>query len=262
MGCIEVKSKKPGGNPVIAAIDVGTNSVHMVVARIGAHGFQVLSSEKEVVRLGAGAKGMDQLAPEAIERAVSALSRMKQIADAHGADIRVVATSAVREANNASDFLDRARDEVGITVEVISGNEEARLIHLGVQQSLAFGAEPVLTVDIGGGSTEFCISVKGQLRLAQSLKVGAVRLTDAFIPGGDAGEGAVRRLRAHVASVIAPLAYEIREMGYSRVVVSSGTSETIARWIAHDRDNRVPLSMNGFSFSKSEFSSIMRKVLN
>ncbi len=262
MGCIEVKTKKSGENPVIAAIDVGTNSVHMVVARIGAHGFHVLSSEKEVVRLGSGTKGMDHLTPEAIERAVSALSRMKQIADAHGADIRVVATSAVREASNASDFLNRARDEVGITVEVISGNEEARLIHLGVQQSLAFGAEPVLTVDIGGGSTEFCISVKGRLRFAQSLKVGAVRLTDAFVPDGDAGEGAVRRLRAHVASVIAPLAHEIREMGYSRVVVSSGTSETIARLIAHDRDNRLPLSMNGFSFSKSEFSSVMRKVLN
>lgn len=256
-----MKTKKSRNTSVIAAIDVGTNSVHMVVARIGAHGFHVLSAEKEVVRLGSGTAGMDLLAPEAIDRAVSALGHMKQIAEAHNAEIRAVATSAVREASNAKEFLLRAKKEVGISVEVISGNEEARLIHLGVQHSLAFGTESILTVDIGGGSTEFCVSTKGRLRIAQSVKVGAVRLTDAFLPSGDSDEGGVRRLRAHVASVIAPLAHEIREMGFSRVVLSSGTSETIARLIAHDRGGRLPQSMNGFSFSKSELASMMRKIV-
>lgn len=256
-----MKSRKSKNSAVIAAIDVGTNSVHMVVARIGAHGFQVLSSEKEVVRMGSGTAGMDLLAPEAIDRAINALGRMKQIADAHHAEIRAVATSAVREATNAKEFLQRAKKEVGIAVEVISGNEEARLIHLGVQHSLALGTESVLTVDIGGGSTEFCVSTKGRLRIAQSVKVGAVRLTDAFLPAGDSDESGVRRLRAHIASVIAPLAHEIREMGFSRVVLSSGTSETIARLIAHERGGRLPQSMNGFSFTKGEFAAVMRKIL-
>lgn len=256
-----MKSKKSRKTSVIAAIDVGTNSVHMVVARIGAHGFQVLSAEKEVVRLGSGTAGMDLLAPDAIDRAIHALGRMKQIADAHHAEIRAVATSAVREATNTKDFLQRAKKEVGISVDVISGNEEARLIHLGVQHSLAFGTESVLTVDIGGGSTEFCISTKGRLRIAQSVKVGAVRLTDAFLPDGDSEESGVRRLRAHVASVIAPLAHEIREMGFSRVVLSSGTAETIARLIAYERGGRLPQSMNGFSFSKSELMGVLRRIL-
>lgn len=256
-----MKSKKSRKTPVIAAIDVGTNSVHMVVARIGAHGFHVLSSEKEVVRLGSGTSGMDVLAPDAIDRAIGALGRMKQIADAHQAEIRAVATSAVREATNSKDFLQRAKREVGIEVKVISGNEEARLIHLGVQHSLAFGTESVLTIDIGGGSTEFCVSTKGKLRVAQSVKVGAVRLTDAFLPGGEGDEVGIRKLRAHVSSVIAPLAHEIRELGFSRVVLSSGTCETIARVIAHERGGRIPQSMNGFSFSKSEFSTVMRKIL-
>lgn len=257
-----MKGRKTKNPTIIAAIDVGTNSVHMVVARIGEHGFHVLSAEKEVVRLGSGAAGMDFLTSEAIERAVNALGRMKQIADAHKADIRAVATSAVREATNSKDFLQRAKKEVGITVEVISGNEEARLIHLGVQHSLAFGIESVLTVDIGGGSTEFCVSTKGRLRIAQSVKVGAVRLTDAFLPNGDPDESSIRRLRAHVSSVIAPLAHEIRELGYSRAVLSSGTSETIARLVANERVGRLPQSMNGFSFTKAEFATVMRKILS
>lgn len=249
-------------NPIIAAIDVGTNSVHMVVAKISEHGFHVLSTEKEVVRLGSGVSGTDMLSPDAIERGINALRHMKRIAEAHDADICAVATSAVREATNSQEFLSRAKSEVGIDVEVISGNEEARLIHLGVQQSIAFGAESILSIDIGGGSTEFCVSTKGRLRIAQSLKVGAVRMTDAFLPDGRSDDQGVARVRAHVASVVAPLAFEIRQTGFSRVVVSSGTSETIARLVAYERNGRLPQSMNGFTFTDSELSGVMKKILS
>ena len=164
---------------VIAAVDVGTNSVHMVVARVGTNGFDVLASEKEVVRLGEGVDGMDHLSEAAIERGVAALRHMKRIADAHGAKVRAVATSAVREADNQRDFLRAVRAETGIKVEVISGTEEARLIHLGIGRSVDLTKDSVLTIDIGGGSTEFCLSVRGNLRIAQSLKLGAVRMTGA-----------------------------------------------------------------------------------
>ncbi len=247
-------------NSVIAAIDVGTNSVHMVVARVGEHGFHVLSTEKETVRLGSGVAGADVLSDAAIERAVVALRHMKRIADAHSAEICAVATSAVREATNSAVFIARAKKEVGIDVEIISGNEEARLIHLGVQQSIAFGAETILSIDIGGGSTEFCVSTRGRLKIAQSLKVGAVRLTDVFLSSDDTDEGAVRQLRAQVSSVIAPLAFEIRQSGFSRVVVSSGTCETLARLIAYERDNRLPQSMNGFVFTAEELTSVLKKI--
>ena len=114
---------------VIAAIDVGTNSVHMVVADVDAAGFTVLAAEKEVVRLGEGSSGLDHLSMSAIDRGVSALRRMKQIADAHGARVRAVATSAVREADNRDEFIRAVRQATGVKVEVISGAEEARLIH-------------------------------------------------------------------------------------------------------------------------------------
>jgi exopolyphosphatase/guanosine-5'-triphosphate,3'-diphosphate pyrophosphatase len=105
------------------------------------------------------------------------------------------------------------------------------------------------------------VSTKGRLQIAQSIKVGAVRLTDAFLPNGDSEESGVKRLRAHVASVIAPLAHEIRAVGFSRTVLSSGTCETIARLVAHERGGRLPQSMNGFSFSKSEFTTVIRKIM-
>jgi exopolyphosphatase/guanosine-5'-triphosphate,3'-diphosphate pyrophosphatase len=247
-------------NSVIAAIDVGTNSVHMVVAKVGEHGFHVLSTEKETVRLGAGVSGADVLSDAAIERAVNALRHMKRIAEAHSAEICAVATSAVREASNSAVFLQRARDEVGINVEIISGNEEARLIHLGVQQSIAFGSEAILSIDIGGGSTEFCVSTRGRLRIAQSLKVGAVRLTDAYLSDDQSDERGIEQIRAHVGSVVAPLAFEIRQAGFSRVVVSSGTCETLARMIAFERDGRLPQSMNGFAFTAAELSGILKKI--
>ena len=245
----------------IAAIDVGTNSVHMVIARVGQSGFTVLASEKEVVRLGEGAKGMDHLTFSAIERGVNAMRHMKRIADAHSAKIRAVATSAVREAENRDDFIKAVRQTVGINVEVISGSEEARLIHLGVSRSLNLTKDSVLTVDIGGGSTEFCLSVRGNLRFAQSLKIGAVRMTDSFLPEGIVTDSGVKKLRSKVQSALAPLAHDLARLGWDRVVLSSGTNETIARMVAAGRDAEPPLTFNGYGFDSSELNSVVRTIL-
>lgn len=246
----------------IAAIDVGTNSVHMVIARVGQSGFTVLATEKEVVRLGEGAKGMDHLTFAAIERGVNAMRHMKRIADAHSATVRAVATSAVREAENRDDFIDAVRQTVGINVEVISGSEEARLIHLGVSRSLNLTKDSVLTVDIGGGSTEFCLSVRGNLRFAQSLKMGAVRMTDSFLPDGMVTDGGVKKLRSKVQSALAPMAHDIARLGWDRIVLSSGTNETIARMVAAARGTDAPLTFNGYQFEAGELNSVVKTVLD
>ena len=118
---------------VLAAVDVGTNSLHLVVARVLPNRrFEVLASEKEVVRLGTGSGDMKQLSPAAIERGVACLSRFRQMAAVFGAELRAVATSAVREADNRHTVLERARRETGVELEVLSGREEARLICRGV----------------------------------------------------------------------------------------------------------------------------------
>src|SRR5690349_20645634 len=142
----------------VAAIDLGTNSFHMVIARPAGNGrFEVIDREKEVVRLGSGSGDMKVLAPDAIDRAVDSLRRMRQLADRAGAEVHAVATSAVREAGNRGELLRRAADEAGVEVHVVSGAEEARLIHLGVLQAVSIFDQRHLVVDIGGGSTEIIV---------------------------------------------------------------------------------------------------------
>ena len=134
----------------MAAIDLGTNSFHLVVARpTGNNRFEILARDKEVVRLGSGSGDMKELQPDAIERGVAALGRFRRIADTFGAEVHAVATSAVREAENREDFLEAALAKANVGVEVISGVEEARLIHLGVLQAVPANFEGVDRVAAG-----------------------------------------------------------------------------------------------------------------
>ena len=196
-----------------AAIDIGTNSIHLVVAKLAEHGgFEMLTSEKHVVRLGQGAGEMKELAADAIERGIDALALMKEVAGSFGdVEIVAVATSAVREARNKAAFLDRAHDEVGIDVEVISGFEEARLIHLGVLQALPVFDQRMLVIDIGGGSTEFCVGKGDTIIEARSMKLGAIRLTERFFGNltdddndGSIAHKAAKECRKYVRSALAP----------------------------------------------------------
>lgn len=253
-------SSSTSPNPVVAAIDIGTNSVHMVLADVDHLGFHILTTEKEVVRLGEGVQGFDHLSPEAMDRGVAALRRMKHIAHAHSATIRAVATSAVREADNGHEFVQRVKKEVGIAVEVISGAEEARLIALGVRHSLALGDEQVLMIDIGGGSTEFTVSKGRRTFISQSVKMGAVRLTDRFFTD-DISSSSVEKCRAYVSSTFAPLANDIKRIGYERVVVSSGTCETVARVALSQRGRDNVGSLNGQEFTRDEVDAAVMRIV-
>ncbi len=215
---------------VVAAIDIGTNSVHLVVASFDPSGhFEVLTREKEQVRLGSGADDMKILDPDAIERGIAALDRMRRIATHSGADgVKAVATSAVREAANRDEFVRRARQEAGIVVDVISGREEARLIHLGVLQSAAVFGTRHLVVDIGGGSTEFVIGEGPMPLLLRSLKLGAIRLTDRFFPAGRVEPGTLDACAHHVDSFLVGVDRDIAALGFETAVGSSGTIETLA----------------------------------
>ena len=216
-----------------AAIDIGTNSLHLVVADADDKGgFDVITTEKEMVRLGHGGADMAELDEEAMSRGIAALQRMAAVAHSLGADLSAVATSAVREAGNKAEFLARARDEAGVEVEVISGVEEARLIHLGVLQALSVYDERLLVVDIGGGSTELVIGQGIKMLEARSLKLGAIRLTDGFLrdPSGgiDTSAGAISSCRRFVRSTLGNPARELQGHLPVLAVGSSGTIGTLA----------------------------------
>ena len=219
------------GARALAAIDVGTNSVHMVIARPVAGGSpEVLARERMPVRLGTGGDDMRRLLPDAVERAVAALVECRHIADAHDADIVAVATSAVREADNQGQFLRRAHDEARMTVEIVSGMEEARLIHLGAMSAVPIAGRPHLVIDIGGGSTELIVGDHTPATLARSLKLGHIRLTDRFFGGGVIADGAVKSCRRHIKSFVAHAAREARDIGFEVAVGCSGTIAALA-WL-------------------------------
>ncbi len=249
-----------GGSPVLAALDIGTNSFHLVVARAAAEGFETLTREREVVRLGHGGGDMKQIEPDALERGITCLRRMRAIADSFGATLRAVATSAVREAANAGTFRARARAEAGIDIEVISGAEEARLIHLGVLQAVPVFDRRLLLVDIGGGSTELLIGEKGETISSRSFKLGAVRLTDRFFPGGHATSRSVAACRDYVRGILAHFQREVDEHGFDVVVASSGTAEAVAH-IAHAMTGTAPLhTYNCFQFSTADVQAVVREL--
>lgn len=247
--------------PMLAAIDIGTNSVHLVVARaVDADRFEIVAREKDTVRLGHGGGEMKRLDTDAVDRAVAALGRQRAIAEAHGASVRAVATSAVREAENRHVFLDRAMEEAGVHVEVISGFEEARLIHLGVLQAVPVYDRRVLVVDIGGGSTEVVLGERDEAIVARSLKLGAIRLTDRFFPDEIIKARAVTRARRHIRGVVAPMRREIDR--FDVAVASSGTAQSVAAMALAARGAYTGQSLNQVVISAAELSAVVEALLS
>lgn len=241
----------------LAAIDIGTNSFHLVVARTTSPvAFEVIAREKEVVRLGSGSGDMKRLAPDAMDRGVAALSRFRQVAEISEAAVRAIATSAVREAANRAEFLRRAREEAGVDIEVVSGVEEARLIHLGVLQDVPAADHRLLLIDIGGGSTEFVVGEGPEVLVARSLKLGAIRLTDRFLGEEPLGKGAVKRCREHVRAYLGPVVREVTHHGFDVAVGSSGTILNVAEMARQRRGESGRLVSNA-TFTRKELGTVV-----
>ena len=244
----------------VAALDIGTNSFHMVVARARDTGFEVIAREKETVRIGRGSGEMKTLDPSAIDRGIASLTRMRAIADSHAAPITAVATSAVREARNRDEFIRRARKEAGIDVRVVSGVEEARLIHLGALHGLGEHEATMFLCDIGGGSTEIVIGNDDEEMLARSFKIGAVRLTDRFFSTGTLHPSAVTSCRTFVRAAFMNIQAEAAELGFDLAVASSGTAETVARMIHARTGEPEPKTFNRYTFRATDVSTTVQML--
>lgn len=248
----------------LAAIDIGTNSFHLIIARVNDKGIvRVLIKEKEVVRLGKSSTDMKYLSPDAMERAYATLRRFKIISDSYGAEIRAVATSAVREALNRDEFIYSVQDRTGIHIEVVSGFEEARLIYLGVLQSLDVFKKRVLLIDIGGGSTEFLIGQNGQAAYANSVKLGAVRLTEKFFSGGKFDGESVEEARRYARLIMNPVIRQLKEEKYECVIGTSGTITNIGRIILSEteKEDTSDFNFNNFRYTSGQLDSAVEKIL-
>lgn len=247
----------------LAAIDIGTNSIHLIVAEIDPDTarFRTLVCQKDLVRLGIGSSDMKYLSEAAMDRALLSLRRFKKIADSLNAQVRAIATSAVREALNKEEFVRRVRTETGIRVEIASGVEEARLIHLGVLQALPVFKKRHLMMDIGGGSTEFLLGQERNVLFNNSLKLGAVRLTEKFFKNGKASSDTVAECRHYVRGILNPVERGLEEFRFDVAIGSSGTITNLAQIISVAKGNNPDMAMNGFSFSRKELSKAVDTVL-
>jgi exopolyphosphatase/guanosine-5'-triphosphate,3'-diphosphate pyrophosphatase len=209
----------------LAAIDIGTNSLHMIVVQVRPDfSFEIIDREKEMVRLGAGGLDGRSLTPDAIQAALQVLSKFKRLAESHRVDeIRAVATSAVREADNGGEFLHAAAEQTGIRPRVISGTEEARLIHLAASYGLSLPGETTVSVDVGGGSVEITRGAGASLDLARSFKLGVIRLTERFVKSDPIEPRDERKLVRHIDEELGEYLDQIAQEGFDRVVGTSGT---------------------------------------
>ncbi len=215
--------------PTFAAVDIGSNSVRLKISRLAAHRLVEIHEDREVTRLGESVFQSGFLSPEAIALTVKVLRRFHRAAQRTGADVvRVVATSALRDARNSRAFLEWVRSATGWSVEIISGLEEARLIHLGLTSTMRVTSSPVLMMDLGGGSCELTVSRRGHIDQTVSLPLGAVRLTNDFLHHDPPRKSEMRQLRSLIAREVGRVKPRITHAKPKVVIATSGTAEALA----------------------------------
>ncbi len=239
----------------MAAIDMGSNSFHMVVARLQAGELRLLQKFGEKVRLASGLNSDNQLSDEAFERGLDCLRRFAQRAENIDLGwLRCVGTNTLRKARNGHRFIAEAEKILGCQVQVVAGREEARLVYLGVSHSLPVMDGKRLVFDIGGGSTEFIIGSRFEPILTESLHMGCVSYRDRFFPDGKITElgffRAVRAARREIFAIAAPY----KAMGWQQVAGSSGTVKAI-------RNSIVENELGGDTITRSGLEKLIAKVL-
>lgn len=188
----------------VAAIDCGTNSIRLLVAESDAHGGLIdLDRRLELVRLGQGVDATRRFHPDALARTFAACELFAEVIQSFGCiSVRFVATSAARDVSNRDEFFAGVQARLGVTPEVIAGSEEARLSYTGALTGVEKPAEPVLVIDIGGGSTELVVGAGGQVQAATSLDMGSVRLKERFLHSDPPTEEEIAAARAFVCSLL------------------------------------------------------------
>lgn len=251
-------------SPKIAAIDIGTNSFHLIIAYLDENNkIQVIDSARKVLRLSSVSQSKNIIHQKAIDQAVAILNDFGKTAKLHKAEIKAVATSAVREAENKSDFVKQVHNSTGIKVKVIDGETEAGLIYKGVQRAISFGDRTVLCIDIGGGSTEFIVGKKGKVLFAQSVKLGAVRFTKMFFPNYLIDENKIHNCEKYVTKELLKVVDEISKFKFDLIVGSSGTINSVAQMTNAKRNKEVSRNeLNAYKFSKEDLEIIRTKILN
>jgi len=255
------KKDRRGAGITVAAIDIGTNSIHMIVARMETSGiFRVIDTDKVPVRLGKYLDKSGNLTPEGIRRTTETVRHMNALCRGYGAAPRVLATHAVREAANHHKLLDAIRRATKLSVEIIDGFEEARMMYLGIRYGFDVEQDPCLAMDIGGGSTEIIIARGDTVRYVGSLKVGAVIMTKRFFGDKDPSPGSVRKLAEHLEEEVAPIVPAARRHSYVRAFAASGTAKALAQIHARICGTNLRSDANAYELPGNDLIEIVKDL--
>ena len=256
------------GQRRVAAIDIGTNSIHLLIAAIdpALHAFSVVLAEKSTTRLGERDPDTGALSAESIERAFLTLRHCRDLALSHGVEqIVTAATSAVREAPNGREFLQALDDQLGLAVDLVSGPEEARLIYLGVLSGFSFAEAPHYILDIGGGSTELILADGRDARALTSTRIGAVRLQREFCQQDPLSAPRRLFLEAYIQGSLDPAVALVKgelKAGETPVLVgTSGTAMALAA-LAAAEDAKPTLKLNGYRLSRARVDQLVARLVS
>jgi exopolyphosphatase/guanosine-5'-triphosphate,3'-diphosphate pyrophosphatase len=247
----------------IAALDLGSNSFHLLVADVHPdRSFTTVTREKDMLRLGDEVGRHGRVREPAADRAVASVRRLYELALANGArDVLAVATAAVRAASNGSELIDRLEREAGVHVRVIDGLEEARLVYEAVRASVVIEPAPAVCLDLGGGSLEILVGDQERLFVATSERLGVGLLTSRFIDGDPPPKRALRALEAHVRAVLEPVAVTLAGHRPRMLIGTSGTLGDLAAMAYAHRHERAPTSRNQLTVPRDDFRALHERLV-
>ena len=231
----------------VASIDIGTNTILLLIAEIGEGQLNPLLEIETIVRLGEGLQKNGVLSMEAMERGVQALKQYMDHCRAYGVgEVFAIGTSALREAKNSGDFLRRVRQNFDLSIEIISGEEEAHLSYLSVARDLKEVDRPVLVIDVGGGSTEFILGQGEQVRHWVSLPMGSVRFTEQFLISDPVQEKESNDLAEKIQEMLS----EIREVDEPVTLVAVGGTATTLASVEQRLEKFIPDRIHHFALAR------------
>ena len=248
--------------PKLAVLDIGTNSIHMVLAEVHPdYSYKILDRFKDMTRLGDGVFTSRRLSDQAMMRGLEVIRTLVTLARNKGYEqIEGVATSAVREARNGGEFLDHVLQQTGLTVRVITGAEEARLIFLGVQNSVALPEQPTLVIDIGGGSVEVIVGNREAIFQARSLKLGAIRLKDLYLSKTPPSKTMLRELEAAVTVQLKNALGSYKTKRVEQIIATSGMAGNLAEVIHLQRTGRPLPQLNLAKVSAKDIAAVEKRL--
>ena len=246
----------------LSALDIGTNSFHLIIVEVlDDNNFKIIDREREVIRLASHkGNGLSFITDVEIENAIKAINKFKKVSDKYRTEINAIATSAVRESENKDDFIFKVYGATGVLIKPIEGSKEAGLIYKGAEKALSLKNKKVLCIDIGGGSTEFIFSLNGEIIFAESVKIGAVRLSKKFFPNFEINPSNLNDCENYISELISSNNKLQFDLDFDLVVGSSGTIQSAANMINFEKQNKLINNVNGFKFSKNQLDEISKKT--